>query len=448
MLPRELGQALGGRAGLYAYFFLHSLGFLREGGRLGFVVPNGWLDVAYGRDLKQFLLDHFRIVAIIESAMERWFSNAGVNTCVIILERSDDPAARASNLVRLVSLRRALTDLVGCEEVDARQAAAAQLASLLLPPAGRQDQAASVRVCEQGTLAAKDRWGPLLRAPEITLRRSTGAEAPLGNWTFIHRGFTTGDNRFFYLSREQAAKWAIEPQYYRPLLKSLRGVHNLRITETDCDHVALTIPESARLEGTAVAAYLAWGEARGVHHRASFSNRRPWYALPAQSAGALLLAKGVWQRHFTALAAGSLTVDQQVYRLEPADGVSPELAAALLNSAWFALQCEIRGRVNLGEGVLWLATYELGELPLPDPRVLDHSARQALEEGYRALADQPLADTAESLDTPARRALDDLVFDLIELTATERTTAREALVDCLSGRRLRTRRAGAKANKA
>ena len=59
---------LNRRAGLHAYF-VHSAAFLREGGRLGFVVPNGWLDVAYGEALEQFLLDDFKIVARLS---RRW----------------------------------------------------------------------------------------------------------------------------------------------------------------------------------------------------------------------------------------------------------------------------------------------------------------------------------------------------------------------------------------
>ncbi len=436
LLPRELGQALSARSGLHAYFFLHSHAFLRPGGRLGFVVPNGWLDVAYGQALKRFLLEHFCIVAIIESAVERWFYNAGVNTCAVILQKTDDPAARSANPTRFISLRRPLRELLGPEAIEERPAAAMQLAARLLGSPDPRD--ATVRARRQGALEAGARWGPLLRAPEIALRRPAAGEAPLSRWASIRRGFTTGDNGFFYLPRRQAIQWGLEPEFCRPLLKSLRGVRGLRVGEAECAHVALLIPEQARLEGTAVAEYLAWGEGRGVHRRASIGVRRPWYVLPAQSPGALLLAKGVWQRHFTALAAGALVVDQQVYRLEP-HGVSLELAAALLNSAWFALQCEMRGRVNLGEGVLWLATYELGELSLPDPRRLDPATRQALEDSFDALTGQPLTDAAGALECSARRALDDLVFDLVGLSAAERAAARSALVDCLSGRRARAR---------
>lgn len=439
MLPHELGAALSGRAGLYAYFFLHSLDFLREGGRLCFVVPNGWLDVAYGEALKQFLLDHFRIVAVIESAVERWFAAAGVNTCIVALERAGDPAGRAGNRVRFVRLRQPLRDLLGHEADSRRVSAVEQLVGRILPATDRLTTSASVRVREQSSLTAAGRWGSFLRAPEVYLRRPTRPVAPLGDWAAVQRGYTTGANDFFYLDRRRIEEWGIEPEYRRPLLKSLRAARSLRQSAGDCRHELLVISPEARLAGTAVADYVAWGESRGIAARPTCAGRRPWYALPDRPAGTLLLAKGIWQRHFTVLADHSPVVDQQIYHLAPAAGIQPETAAALLNSAWFALGCELGGRVNLGEGVLWLAAYELSQLVLPDPRALDEAESRALADSFLRLADIPIVDTTAALELEARRALDELVFDMLGLSAAERVAARAALVDCLDGRRRRAR---------
>lgn len=439
LLPGELAAALDGRAGLYAYFFLHSLGFLREGGRLGFVAPNGWLDVAYGDGLKRFLLDHFRVVAVIESAVERWFAAARVNTCLLVLERAGAPADRATNRARFVRLRRPLRQLLGPETDSRRVTAVEQLVTRLLPPTDRLTDAAAVRVREQGGLAAGERWGAILRAPEVYLRRPAIAVAPLAQWATAQRGHTTGANDFFYLDARRAAEWGIEPAFRRPLLKSLRGAGGMRLGEADCRHELLTIPPDADLRGTAAGEYVAWGAARGVAARTTCAARRPWYALPVQPEGGILLAKGIWQRHFAAVVVGPLAVDQQIYRLSPGAGVSPEAAAALLNSAWFALGCELGGRVNLGEGVLWLASYELGKIELPDPRALDAASRRALEDAFARLAAEPPAGTPEALERDARRALDELVFDLLALPAGERRAAREALLDCLAVRRRRAR---------
>ena len=118
------------------------------------------------------------------------------------------------------------------------------------------------------------------------------------------------------------------------------------------------------------------------------------------------------------------------------------MAAGLLNSAWFALACELGGRVNLGEGVLWLANYELSKILLPDPRALDESARRELSALFEAVAGRPVVDMPQALARPEQVALDEMIFELVGLPAADRTAARSALLDCLAGRRLRARRPG------
>ena len=100
-----------------------------------------------------------------------------------------------------------------------------------------------------------------------------------------------------------------------------------------------------------------------------------------------------------------------------------------LNSAWFALGGELGGRVNLGEGVLWLAAYEIERIVLPDPRALDAATARSLATAFERLAALPLADTPEAIAGDERHALDELVFDLLGLPAAERAAARAALLD-------------------
>ena len=436
-VPAALAAALSGRAGLHAYFLLHSLPFLRERGRLGFVMPNSWLDIAYGAALKRFLLDHFRVLTIIESAVERWFAGASVNTCILILERADDAADRADNRVRLARLRRPLHDLLGVEANDSRRVAAVeQLVGRLLPGSDRPAGDIAVRVCRQGDLDAEERWGARLRAPAIYLRPASPALVPLGHWAVIQRGHTTGANEFFYLDPYRAAALGIAPRFRRPLLKSLRGIARPQLSAGDCRHELLQIPPDVSPEGD-LAAYIAWGEARGVHRRVTCAGRQPWYSLPQQADSRLLLAKGVWQRHFAPLADESVAIDQQIYGLRlPAEWLPA--AAALLNSVWFALQCELRGRLNLGEGVLWLATYELAAVPLPNLPALGDGVRRELADAHARLGDGAMI-AADTLERPDRLALDELVFDLVGLAAGERSAARAALRVCLNDRRVRAR---------
>lgn len=79
---------LSGQADVYAYLFFHTARFLKEdGGRMGIVTSNSWLDVAYGYELQKFFLKNFKIIAILESRCEPWFEDAAINTVVTILER-------------------------------------------------------------------------------------------------------------------------------------------------------------------------------------------------------------------------------------------------------------------------------------------------------------------------------------------------------------------------
>ena len=102
---------LSGRSDIYAYFFTHAAYLLKPGGYLGFVTSIGWLDTEYGFKLQEFFLRNFRIVAVIESQVEKWFEDARVTTAVTILRRECDAAKRDDNPVRFIQLRKPLAEI-------------------------------------------------------------------------------------------------------------------------------------------------------------------------------------------------------------------------------------------------------------------------------------------------------------------------------------------------
>ena len=107
--PGQTG--LSGRSDIYAYFFSHAAHLLKPGGYLGFVTSIGWLDTEYGFRLQEFFLRNFRIVAVIESQVEKWFEDARVTTAVTILQREPDCAKRDGNPVRFIHLRKPLAEI-------------------------------------------------------------------------------------------------------------------------------------------------------------------------------------------------------------------------------------------------------------------------------------------------------------------------------------------------
>ena len=428
-LPQTMWSRLHGRSGLHAFYLLHATDFLRENGRVAVVVPNGWLDVAHGRRFKQFLLDHYRLLAIVESRVEQWLPDSRLQSCLLVLEKCSGPQRRAANRVRLAQLQRPLTDLLWADSEDSRRVQLAErLVARLLAYDSRHDETALIQVLNQGELDPADRWGARLRAPQLdgpALQAET--LLPLSAWAVVQRGHTTGANHFFYLDDDTVAKWQIEADYLRPLLKTLRHADRLSLPAAAADAYLLDIPAKADLAGTAVARYVAWGEEQGLHLRATCASRQPWYALPPQPPARLVLPKGVWRRHLAPLLAAPLQIDQQIYRFDLAANVPLTVAAALLNSSWFALQCERHGRVHLGRGLLWLAGYELAQIGLPDPRSISVDQAARLTDSFSALSAEPVADITATTVHPAREALDTAVYDLLHFSAAQRRQAAEEL---------------------
>ena len=223
-----------GRSDIYVYFFARAVRFLRAGGRLAFLTASSWLDAGYGVALRRFLLNNFRILAVIESAAESFFAGASVNTSITVLEREPDATSRAANLTRFVQLTEPLADILSgrrgiaaaidlarrIERADAPLTTAAHrlrvvgqsaLAGADVAHAPRQRSAPAMSLSRlvsgngdartTAALAAPG-WGKYLRADDIffgILERGGARLLRLSELAEVRFGMKTGANDFFYL---------------------------------------------------------------------------------------------------------------------------------------------------------------------------------------------------------------------------------------------------------
>src|SRR4030065_508169 len=107
---------------------------LKEGGYFGFLTSSSWLDVGYGFVLQRLILQHFKIVAVLESMDEPWFEDARIKTAITILQRCNDQKARDENVVKFVRLLRPVHEILGeraPRDERARQYAAQALRQLI-----------------------------------------------------------------------------------------------------------------------------------------------------------------------------------------------------------------------------------------------------------------------------------------------------------------------------
>jgi type I restriction-modification system DNA methylase subunit len=144
--------AFSGKSDEYVWFLVHATRFLRAGGRLAFVVSSGILFSDYGIPLIRFLGRHFRIEAVIDSVVERWFIDADTNTVLLLLRREPRAEERATNTIRFVRLRRPLAQLLPTpEDPKRRQALETLVEEIASAPAGDDDPRFQVNMVAQGS---------------------------------------------------------------------------------------------------------------------------------------------------------------------------------------------------------------------------------------------------------------------------------------------------------
>ena len=105
----EAGVAARTKTDLFAFFIYHSLRFMKEGSRLGFVTPASWLTSDYAVALQNVLLQSVRLVAIIASNAESFFPQVDVNTVLLIAESATPDAPMEP--IRFVTLKKPIERL-------------------------------------------------------------------------------------------------------------------------------------------------------------------------------------------------------------------------------------------------------------------------------------------------------------------------------------------------
>lgn len=74
-----------GTVDLYIYFFERGLSLLKENGLLSFITPNRFLSASYGVALREFLIDNYRIVCLIDYSDKAVFEDASTYPVISII---------------------------------------------------------------------------------------------------------------------------------------------------------------------------------------------------------------------------------------------------------------------------------------------------------------------------------------------------------------------------
>lgn len=470
------------RAGIHAYFFIHGTKLLKNEGRFGFIVSNSWLDVEWGGGLQEFFLRHYKIVAVIESKVERWFPEADVDTCIVILEKcegADKEPERMANVARFVYLKKPLIQLIPAvgpihgekvtgatwkdekKRVDAIDAFIQTVLfhnklyendDLRINPVRQQE------LWDSGYNRAKQgytgsRWGKHLRAPDIysvILKKGEDKLVELGQIADVRFGIKTGANEFFYLKViDQPTKlktpmncsyvqnsigWEgwIENRYLKPVIKSPRECSTAVIRANELRYNLFVCNADKRsLAGTHSLKYIRWGERNDYQMRPSCGYRARWWDIGANIADKIAFPERFRERFYIAYNPEGVSLNKSFSGVHSKDPI----LHMLLMGHIVQLSAEILGRKpGGGGGPLDLDVAVMKQCLVLPSSALTNEQKKAVTKAYEAVSRRELQTVFEELEMPDRQAIDNVIFDVIGLTGEERKAVYSAISDLVQVR--------------
>ena len=395
------GDHLSKRSDIYAYFVTHATEFLDDGGKLGFITSDRWLDTKYGADLQEFLLDNFTIDAVITFGRQA-FDDALVGSCVFIVSKESDETRRDENVAKFVRVNEQLDidQIVSVVDDDAEP-------NMLV----RTDNYRLV-TRRQDALRDEQKWSVFFNAPSVYFDAvGIGEIGPLSEFAEVTRGFTSGANTFYYGRREEWEELGIE-EYTDPLLKATGQVNRILFNDEVADEWAylsvhdLVTQALDETDGygdvskekrvvdwldeqghTELLEYIRWGEDQEYHDRPTTSARDIWFDLGDVSPPPIVMTDFTWREHRVIWNEAKALGSTQFYYVEPEPEVDAKLLCGILNSRIVWLMSELKGRWAEGQGMARsrLKVYETEALPIPDPRAYTGEERRRIREAFEAL---------------------------------------------------------------
>ncbi|WP_154724196.1 N-6 DNA methylase [Vibrio cyclitrophicus] len=255
------GVTMGRNASLWAFFLLHSLSFIKEGGRVAWVLPSSLLHADYAKTLISIHQKHFKSLRIIKLA-ERFFISEGAKETSVILiaegfssEDIDDGVASVDYVDTLEELRMMLTSEVTNTAFDFDK----YKLSLLSPDVRKAFNAVSFQKYAQ----------------------------PLSHYLDIKIGMVTGANKYFIIDKKTVDKFNLPNDCLRPVVgrfPSFIGIkHSVprqKIIQRENKRAYLVHATSEQMqdEMNAVSQYLSQVTTEEIEGNRTFKKRPHWFA--------------------------------------------------------------------------------------------------------------------------------------------------------------------------
>lgn len=383
------GVSLTGLASSWAAFTIHSAMFLKQGGRLGLVLPAELLSVNYAAPVRRFLFSRFRDVQLVLFD-EQVFPEAEADVVLLLADGYLEGPARHATIRQ--SKNAADLASLGAGQIWTPTDPAAKWTSGLIDPK-----------------AIKPLHGLLRR----------GLFTNLETWGDTTLGIVTGNNKYFTLSPQRVKELGLRRKELLrlspPGSSHLRGLSlsNAMLTKLGREGQATFLFYPNDPPSAEAAAYIENGHRTGVDTAYKCRVRKTWYQVPLVPAADLLLTcMNADTPRLTANDAGArhLNSVHGVYFNDEYRELGRELLPlASLNSVTL-LHAEMVGRAY-GGGILKIEPKEADVWAMPSPELILSRAdalRTVKQQVADLLEEGRLLDAVEVVDQVVLHGCSDL----------------------------------------
>lgn len=382
-------DTIGRNASLWAFFLLHSLSFIKKGGRSAWVLPSSLLHADYANAVLNIFSQHFSLVKVVK-LNERFFQEEEADEISVILfadgfvkERKPPTAIGFTSIYGLKELEELCRDLT--------------LSSII------STNYKSTVISEDASLA-------------FNRIKATDASVPLGSISKVVIGMVTGDNKTFIIDKNTVQKNGIKDEDLKPVVGRFSMLQGLIHTEArhkkaqnENQKAYLVCPENIILRNTNIRKYLSRVSKKDRQNNKTFHKRAEWYYPDDRRYPDAFLTYMIHRMPRLVINLAKITCTNSIHRVFFNNGITLRKRKAIaisMLSSFSQLSAEMEGRAY-GSGVLKLepsAAKKIQILITPELEVVFTENAAVIEK----LISQNLFDDAQKI-------IDELISKTLEI---------------------------------
>ncbi|VAW35543.1 hypothetical protein MNBD_CHLOROFLEXI01-3447 [hydrothermal vent metagenome] len=389
---------------LYVYFLLKAAAYLKPSGRLAVIVADSWLNVRYGRVLRQYLQNHFQIERIINFDRSI-FPDVQVKPVLLF-------ATKHPNLNNQIALTRVMNGL-----------AVNELSVLFAKQEPNLPDVCTTHL-PSTALDAKQPWGVHLKISEIDdVLNNHEQLVPLHTFATIRIGLQTLAKDFFALTNSQIQELGIESEFLQPFAHSVSQFEtNVIDQQTQSDlHLFYCAKPKKELKDTNALAHIQMGEntevvirgrgelVKGYHQkpRIQKANRPEWYDVKSgvekRGRATILIPRLIYYQFRVLWNQAKFVPGGAMIEALPKSSDCTKLLLAILNSTY--AEVLIRGYAQLyGGGTYTVGINQLKKMPIPNLTQLSDEQKRSLISSYDTFVENGVRDE-----------INDLIYEILDL---------------------------------